>query len=90
MYFGGGGSYSEISIQFTTTSTSNITVYYAGGNGRYAALYNENGQVEKATAATTGTGTSNIVSYTFENVEAGSYAITSAGSSMEIYAIVIS
>ncbi|MBQ7641587.1 MAG: InlB B-repeat-containing protein [Acholeplasmatales bacterium] len=88
--FGGAGNYSQISIQFTITSTSNITVYYAGGSGRYAALYDENGQVSKSTTATTKTGSSNAVSYTFENIEAGNYAITSAGSSMEFYVIIIS
>jgi len=87
--FAGAGNYSQISIQFTTNSTSNITVYYAGGSNRYAALYNESGKIATATTATTGTGASNIVSYTFENIEAGSYAITSAGSSMEFYVIVI-
>lgn len=88
--FGGGGSYSELSIQFALSKTSNVTVYYAGSsNGRYAALCDSSSNKTVSTVATTGTGSNNIVSYTFENVEAGSYAITSNNSSIEIYAIVI-
>ena len=91
--FGGAGNYSELSVQFTTTAKASITVYYAGnvssGTGRKVALYNNGGLVSTATTETTGSGVSKVVSYTFTDVEAGSYAITSSNSSIEIYAIVI-
>ncbi len=89
VYFGGGGSYSAASIQFSTTATANITVYYAGGSGRYAALFNSSEKIATATTATTASGVDNVVSYTFENIEAGSYALASNNSSLEFYAIVI-
>lgn len=88
--FSGGGSYTELSIQFTLTSTSNITVYYAGSSGRKVKLFAEGGTSTEAVTPTTGAGTSNIVSYTFTNVTAGNYSISSANSSLEIYAIVLS
>ena len=88
--FGGGGSYSQLSIQFTTSATANITVYYAGSsNGRYVGLYTSAGLQETAETATTGTGANHMVSYTFEDVEAGNYAVSSTNSGIEIYAIVI-
>ena len=91
--FGGAGNYSNLSVQFTTTAASSITVYYAGnvssGVGRKVALYNNSGLVSTATTETTGSGVGKVVNYTFTDVEAGSYAITSSGSSIEIYAIVI-
>ncbi len=87
--FNGGGSYSQLSAQFTITKTANITVYYAGSSGRATGLYNSDGLVEEATTKTIGTGPSNIVNYTYTNVSAGSYAIASTNSSIEVYAIII-
>ena len=91
--FSGSGNYSEASVQFTTTAASSITVYYAGnvsgGSGRKVALYNNSGLVSTTTTETIGKGVNNVVSYTFTDVDAGSYAITSSNSSIEIYAIVI-
>lgn len=88
--FGGGASYSELSIQFTTEKQANITVYYAssGSTQRYAALFNSSGKLATATTPTVPS-TSTIVSYTFESVEAGSYAIGSSGSGLDFYCIVI-
>ena len=95
--FSGGGSYSSAAIQFTTTSTANITVYFAGNVssnvGRKVGLYNTDGLVDTSTVESIGSAASDsskIVSYTFENIEAGSYSIASTNSSIEIYAIVIS
>lgn len=95
--FGGGGNYSTAAIQFSINSTSNITVYFAGNIssnvGRKVGLYNNNGLLETSTVESIGsatTDTSKIVSYTFENVETGNYAIASTNSSIEFYAIIIS
>ena len=86
--FGGGGNYSQLSIQFTTTKKANITVYYAiNKDNRHAALYNEEGLVEEADVNTTLDGS--IKNYTFKNLPAGNYATTSAGSGLNFYAIVI-
>lgn len=88
--FGGGASYNELSIQFTTSKQANITVYYAssGSTQRYAALFNSSGKIATATTPTVPS-TSTIVSYTFENIEAGSYAIGSSSSGLDFYCIVI-
>ena len=86
LYVGGMGSYLELSIQFSIEKAANITVYYAGTAGRYISLHNESESI-KATTETTGS--NNIVNYTFDNISAGNYAIASAGSSLDIYAIVI-
>ncbi|MDE7263509.1 MAG: InlB B-repeat-containing protein [Anaeroplasmataceae bacterium] len=87
---GGGGNYSDLSIQFTTTGVANITIYYAnpGSSGdRYIAMYTPNAIVAHTT--TGATGGAGPVSYTYENMEAGSYAVTSAGSGLNIYLIII-
>lgn len=88
--FSGGGSYTELSIQFTLNSTSNVTVYYAASSGRKVGLFAEGGTSTEAGISTTGAGISNIVSYTFTDVKSGNYSISSTKSGMEIYAIVIS
>lgn len=85
--FGGGGNYSQLSIQFKTTKKANITVYYSGGSGRYAKLFSDSEAIETATTATIDAST--VVSYKFENIEVGNYAITSAGSGMQFYCILI-
>ena len=84
---GGKGDYSSACVQFSTTATANITVYYAAGSGRVPVLYNSNGEVEKSNIETTTE--SDIKNYTFNNVEAGTYSIASSSSSMHFYAIVI-
>ncbi len=89
VYFDGGGNYSQLSVQFTTTATANITVYYAGNADRKVGLYNESGNVTEATTLTTGAGNNNIVNYTFTSVGAGNYAVASTNKGIEIYAIVI-
>ncbi|MDE7213788.1 MAG: InlB B-repeat-containing protein [Anaeroplasmataceae bacterium] len=87
----GGGNYTDLSIAFTTTKKANITIYYANpgssGNERYIALYTADGLVDQnATGAAPG---GSIVSYTYTNMAAGSYAATSKGSGLNIYMIVI-
>ena len=84
---GGAGTYSELSLNFNVDATSNITVYYAASDDRFVNLIDSN--EKKVSATTKTTGENNIVSYTFTNVEAGSYSIASNNSSMFIYAIVI-
>ena len=87
---GGAGNYNEASIQFNVTGECSIKVYYASGSsGRYVALYNsDNEQIGVATTPTNGTSGS-TVNYTFTNIEAGSYAIASSNSGLEIYMIEI-
>ena len=85
---GGAGSYTELSLQITIDTKSNITVYYAADSGRYVNLINSNEEKTAATTLTTGSG--NIVNYTFENIEAGTYSLASNNSSIFIYAIIIS
>lgn len=89
--FGGGGSYSSLSIQFTLTQSAKITCYYSSGGGtsRTAALFNADGSIETATQGTTIGDDSVIASHTFATVEAGNYAIASSGSGINIVAIVI-
>ncbi|MDE7095027.1 MAG: InlB B-repeat-containing protein, partial [Anaeroplasmataceae bacterium] len=83
----GGGNYTDLSIAFTTTKKANITIYYANpgssGTDRYIALYTAAGLVDQtATGAAPG---GSIVSYTYTNMAAGSYAATSKGSGLNIY-----
>ena len=86
--FGGGGNYSQLSIQFQTSSKANITVYYAiDKDGRYAALFSEDGSSLVAKNPTTIN--NSLINYTFENIEAGSYSIGSSSSGLNIYAILI-
>ncbi|MDE6660838.1 MAG: InlB B-repeat-containing protein [Anaeroplasmataceae bacterium] len=88
---GGGGNYTDLSIAFTTTKKANITIYYANPGSkddlRYIALYTADGLISQdATGAPSG---GSIVSYTYANMAAGSYAATSKGSGLNIYMIVI-
>ncbi len=86
--FGGGGNYSQLSIQFQTSAKANITVYYAiDKDGRYAALFSEDGSSLVAKNPTTID--NSLINYTFENIEAGSYSIGSSSSGLNIYAILI-
>ncbi|MGM9857767.1 MAG: hypothetical protein ACI311_00715 [Bacilli bacterium] len=86
--FGGGGNYSQLSIQFQTSGISNITVYYAiNKDGRYAALFSEDGSSIISPNPTTSD--NSLINYTFENVAAGSYAVASSSSGLHIYAILI-
>ena len=84
---GGVGNYNSACIRFTTTKTANITVYYAGGADRHAALYDSTNSKTEAETPTIDTNT--IVNYTFESISAGEYAVCSAGSGLSIYCIVI-
>ena len=87
---GGTGTYSELSVQFTTTASAKITVYYAAGTaGKYVKLLDSDCNVLEISTTPTEGSTSTMVSYTFDSVEAGSYAIASTNSSVYIYAIVI-
>ncbi len=84
---GGGGAITHRNISFTTTKAAKITVYYAGGSGRYLALYDSNfNEIERATATVD---TSTILSYTYSSVSADSYFIASTGSGINVYCILI-
>ncbi|MBE6136796.1 MAG: hypothetical protein E7176_00165 [Erysipelotrichaceae bacterium] len=90
--FGGGASYTDGCVQFTTTATANITVYYASGGSseRFAAIFNDTeGKLDEATTPTVIKDANTIVSYTFNNIEAGNLAIGSSSSGINIVAIVI-
>lgn len=89
--FGGGASYTDGCVKFTTSASANITCYYSSGGSsqRYAAIFNESGKIATATTPTTASSATTIVNYTFSNIEAGSYAIGSSGSGINIVAIVI-
>ncbi len=86
VYLGGGGSYSELSVTFTTTKTANITVYYksSGTSERFAMLYSSTGSTKASTGVT-----NTVAGSTFSNVSAGTYSIASASSAIYVYAIVI-
>ena len=95
--FSGGGNYSSASVQFKTTASANITVYFAGNvgssGGRKIGLYPKSGTSQESSTTSIGSASGDatkIVNYTFENVSAGDYAVASTNSSIEIYAIVIS
>ena len=86
VYLSGGGSYTELCVNFTISKQSNITVYYGNSTGRLVSLYNSEKRIGTSTTGTNGT---TPVSHTFTNQEAGSYSIASSGSSIIIYAIYI-
>ncbi len=86
VYLGGGGSFTELSVTFTTTKTANITVYYksSGTSERNAMLFSSTGSTKSSNTVTDTVGSS-----TFNNVAAGTYSIASASSAIYVYAIVI-
>lgn len=87
LYLGGGGSYTELCVNFTITKAANITVYYksSGTSLRYVNLISEGGTT---TTSTTGYG-STYGGYTYTNVEAGKYSVCSSSSAIYLYCIVI-
>ena len=89
LYLSGGGSYSELSVNFDITANSTITVYFSstGTSTRYPALYNSNGLVQKATTGSSSNTT--ISSYTFNNISNGNYSLCSYSSGINIFLIVI-
>ena len=88
VYLSGGGSNTELCVNFTISKQSNITVYYGNSTGRLVSLYKYNSEKRIGTS-TTGTNGTTPVSHTFTNQEAGSYSIASSSSSIIIYAIYI-
>ena len=89
LYLSGGGSYTELSVNFDVNATSNITVYFSstGTSTRYPALYNSDGLVAKATTGSSSSTT--ISSFTFNNVSSGNYSLCSSSSGINIFLIVI-
>lgn len=85
--FGGGGSFTELAIKFTTAKKANITVYYGSTSAdRYVALFTSSNKTISTTPTTTDGA---IKSFTFEQQEAGTYSVASSGSSINIYMIVL-
>lgn len=85
--FGGGGSFTELSIKFTTSKKANITVYYGSNSAdRYVALFTSSNKMIATTPTTAGGA---VKSFTFEQKEAGTYSVCSSGSSIDIYLIVL-
>ena len=85
--FGGGGSFTELGINFNTSATANITVYYSSkSDGRFAALYS---QSNKIIAANPTTSDNKVISYTFTDVSKGEYTVCSSNSGLYFYCIVI-
>lgn len=88
--FGGGGDFNSLSLRFTLEKNANITVYYASGGSsvRYAKLSNDDTSFTATTPTIVGSANS-IVSYTFNDISAGEWAISSSGSGIDIYLLII-
>ncbi|MCR5112312.1 MAG: hypothetical protein K6A63_00015, partial [Acholeplasmatales bacterium] len=84
---GGVGAQTYRNVEFTVSDNATIKVYYNGGETRYLALYDSS--YTKLEQATGTTGTSVVQNYTYSTVSAGTYYIASAGSGIQVYAIVI-
>ena len=84
---GGVGALSYRNIELDITSNARITVYYSANATRYLGLYNSSYTLLEQSNGTTGS--SNILSYTYDTISSGKYYIASTGSGIKAYAIVI-
>lgn len=85
--FGGGGSFNDLAVKFTTSKKANITVYYGSTSAdRTVSLFTSS---NKITSTTPTTADGAVKSFTFEQQAAGTYSVASSGSSINIYMIVL-